>query len=251
MTDDLRITTLAERPDLAARLEALKGNWPEFMRHEPIGERFYIDAPRDFPECTLVAYSASRPDEVLARGYTVPIGLADVTPEALPDTGWDGAIRIGHLTRLAGYKGDALCGLEVVVRPDLRKAGLGTRMLQAMLRLTAERGLRHFVAPVRPPGKAEEPEVPMGVYAARTDDAGLPADPLLRAHAKLGSRIVGIAPASMTIAGSVEDWREWTGLPFDTSGPVVVPGALTPVFCDVDHRAAVYVEPNVWVHQRI
>jgi len=51
----------------------------------------------------------------------------------------------------------------------------------------------------------------------------------------------------MVIPGTLEEWREWTGLPFDTTGPVVVPGALAPVMCDAEHGTAVYVEPNVWV----
>jgi hypothetical protein len=57
-----------------------------------------------------------------------------------------------------------------------------------------------------------------------------------------------VVPNSTTIAGSLADWRTWTGLPFDASGPVRVPGALVPVHCDVDQDVAVYVEPNVWVH---
>ncbi len=36
-------------------------------------------------------------------------------------------------------------------------------------------------------------------------------------------------------------------LPFDPTGPVLVPRALTPVHCDLEHGVAVYVEPNVWV----
>ena len=56
-----------------------------------------------------------------------------------------------------------------------------------------------------------------------------------------------VAPRSMVIPGTVEEWREWTGLPFDTTGPVVVPGALAPVMCDAEHGTATYVEPNVWV----
>ena len=39
----------------------------------------------------------------------------------------------------------------------------------------------------------------------------------------------------------------WTGLPFDTTGDVIVPKALVPVHVDVTHDHAVYVEPNVWV----
>jgi hypothetical protein len=35
------------------------------------------------------------------------------------------------------------------------------------------------------------------------------------------------------------------------SGPIVVPGALVPVQCSVEHDYAVYVEPGVWVHHRL
>ncbi|MEV6766568.1 N-acetyltransferase [Streptomyces sp. NPDC051105] len=250
MSEDIRIVTLAERPDLAGRVEALKGNWPEFMRHEPIGERFYLDAPQDYAEYTLVALSAEDPGHVLARAHCVPIGLNDTPPKGLPDTGWDGAVRQAHLARLAGYKGDAVCGLEVMVRQELRRAGLGTEMLRAMHRLAAARGFRHFVAPVRPPGKADVPDLPMSDYIERTRN-GLPDDPLLRAHVRLGAEIVGVAPASMIVVGSLDEWREWTGLPFGTDGPTIVPGALTPVHSDLRHGTAVYVEPNVWVHRAL
>jgi hypothetical protein len=40
-------------------------------------------------------------------------------------------------------------------------------------------------------------------------------------------------------------------LPFDRSGPVVVPGALVPVQCGVEHGYAVYLEPAVWLHDRL
>jgi hypothetical protein len=69
----------------------------------------------------------------------------------------------------------------------------------------------------------------------------------LRVHVRAGGRIVKVCPASMAIPGSLAQWRSWTGLPFDRSGPVEVPGALTPVQVSVEHDHAVYVEPNVWV----
>jgi hypothetical protein len=68
---------------------------------------------------------------------------------------------------------------------------------------------------------------------------------------RLGARIVGIADTSMTVTAPLADWRRWTGLPFDVSGPVVVPLALTPVECDLANGVATYVEPNVWVHHRL
>ena len=54
----------------------------------------------------------------------------------------------------------------------------------------------------------------------------------------------------MVIPGTLEEWREWTGLPFDRTGAIEVPKALAPVWCDVEHGVATYVEPNVWVRHR-
>jgi hypothetical protein len=56
-----------------------------------------------------------------------------------------------------------------------------------------------------------------------------------------------VAPASMVLAGSLAQWRQWTGLPFDRTSAVIVPEALVPVHCDAEHDRAAYVEPNVWV----
>jgi hypothetical protein len=76
---------------------------------------------------------------------------------------------------------------------------------------------------------------------------GLPVDPWLRVHVRAGGKIIQVAPRSMVIAGTLAEWREWTELPFDRTGSVLVPKALAPVMCDAEHDHAVYVEPNVWV----
>jgi hypothetical protein len=55
----------------------------------------------------------------------------------------------------------------------------------------------------------------------------------------------------MTIAGTLPEWRAWTGLPFDTDGDTIVPGALTPVTVSLARDLATYVEPNVWVRHHI
>lgn len=101
---------------------------------------------------------------------------------------------------------------------------------------------------MRPTRKALEPRTPADEYARRVREDGLPQDPWLRAHARLGGRVVEVAPLSMTVPGTLAQWRDWTGLPFDTDGAVEVPGALAPVHVDLANDHAVYVEPNVWVH---
>jgi hypothetical protein len=109
-----------------------------------------------------------------------------------------------------------------------------------------EKGHTTLYAPVRPNGKTD-PHQPMTEYVDQLRPDGLPEDPWLRVHVKAGGKIIEVAPRSMVIAGTLDEWREWTGLPFDTTGDVVVPKALVPVHCDVRHDHAVYVEPNVWV----
>ena len=84
----------------------------------------------------------------------------------------------------------------------------------------------------------------------RVREDGLPVDPWLRVHVRAGGRIEKVARRSMVVPGTVEEWREWTGLAFDKTGPVAVPRALVPVHCDVEHGTATYVEPNVWVVHR-
>jgi hypothetical protein len=64
-------------------------------------------------------------------------------------------------------------------------------------------------------------------------------------------RISGELPAYMTVSGSLEQWRRWTGLPFDTQGDIEVAGALVPVRCEPERGYAVYVEPNVWMRHAL
>jgi hypothetical protein len=88
-------------------------------------------------------------------------------------------------------------------------------------------------------------------YAGRVRSDGLPVDPWLRVHVRLGARIVKVCPLSMVVPGTLSDWREWTGLPLNGSGLHDIPEALVPVHVSVEHDHAVYVEPNVWVHHRL
>lgn len=240
----LTISVLADRPDLVGPMWNMPNSWPEFMRHDPIGGLFYSNVESRFAEYVLVAQDDS--GEVVACAYSVPFVLGD---DELPVNGWDFVIRNGLLTDLAGGTPDAISAVEIAVRPDLQGTGLSSQMLVAMRDNAARHGFAELVAPVRPNGKAD-PHEPMSTYAFRVREDGLPVDPWLRVHVRAGGRIVTVAPRSMTIPGTLEEWREWTGLPFDTAGPVVVPKALSPINCDVDHGVATYVEPNVWVVHR-
>lgn len=240
----LTITTLAERPEFAASLFEMDHTWQEFMLQDPIADLFYPLATTTHAGHVLVADDDAEPGRLVARACMTPF-LSEGAE--LPDDGWDGVIRSGWLARERGTRPDAVSALEITVRRDLQGTGLSGRMLAAMRERAAGLGYGELVAPVRPTMKHLEPHTPMAEYAFRTRADGLPHDAWLRVHVRAGGKIVKVAPRSMVVAGTPAEWRRWTGLPFDRSGPVEVPGALSPVHCDVEQDHAVYVEPNVWV----
>lgn len=55
----------------------------------------------------------------------------------------------------------------------------------------------------------------------------------------------------MNVQGTLDQWRKWTGEPFDRDGEVLVTGALATVVCSLSSGWAVYAEPNVWVEYRL
>lgn len=240
----LQITTLAERPEFASSLWDMDHTWHEFVLNDPIADLFYTRATTVYADHVLVATDEAEPGRLVARGCMIPY-MSDGAE--LPDNGWDGVIRSGWLAHERGHRLDAVSALEVTVRRDLQGQGLSSLMLAAMRDHAAQLGHRELVVPVRPNGKHLEPHTPMTEYAFRNRPDGLPHDPWLRVHVRAGGKIVKVAPRSMTVSGTLAEWRGWTDLPFDRTGTVEVPGALVPVHCDVAHDYAVYVEPNVWV----
>jgi hypothetical protein len=241
---DLTISVLADRPDLDEALAEWESPWPEFMRHDPVGNTYYA-LSESFAEYILVAQDGT--GRVVAKAFSVPFPLSD---DELPVDGWDGAIRRGIRAKVSGDSPDKVCAIEISVVKELQGTGLSPRMLAAMRSNAAHLGFGELVAPVRPNGK-KDLDLPMERYAFQTREDGLPVDPWLRVHVRAGGQIEKVATRSMVIPGTLAEWREWTGLPFDKSGPVHVPFALAPVMCDVEHDHAVYVEPNVWVRHKI
>lgn len=241
---DIEITTLAERPGTIEQMSDFAADiWPEFMFHDRTGNALLWQAFELFPEQCVVA---TQDREVVAHGRSIPFVFPDEDRQELPDGGWDEVLVWGTSDHRRNRETTVSSALEIAVRPSHAGKGLSYQMLDAMKEAVRRKGHRALYAPVRPNGKTD-PELPMSAYIEKTRDDGLPVDPWLRVHVKSGGTILKVAPASMVMAGSLAEWREWTGLPFDTDGDVHVPKALAPVHCSQAHDRAVYVEPNVWV----
>jgi GNAT superfamily N-acetyltransferase len=248
---ELLIANVADRPDLPSTHAAGEDVWPGFMYEDPMAGLYYADNRTAFPEFVVVAVDAAEPDRIAARALSVPFTWEGDPEVELPVDGWDGVIRRAALDRQLGRRGNLVSALEITIRPDLQGRGLSAIMLDAMRRNATKLGFGSLVAPVRPTAKHRHPHMPIAEYAAWSRADGLPYDPWLRVHVRAGGRIVGVCHRAMVIPGTLAEWRSWTGLPFDTSGLVVVPHALVPVHCDTVHDHAVYVEPAVWVHHRL
>lgn len=240
---DLRFSTLNARPELLHDLLVMENTWPEFIRQDPIGGLYYnADVLLQLADYILLALDVD--GEIVAKAHSIPFQLPPGSP--LPADGWDGVIRRGLHCLLTGTTPNSVSALEIAVRSDAQGRGLSARALAA-LRANARRlGFSQLLAPVRPNGR-RDPDEDMHTYARRTRQDGLPFDPWLRVHVRAGGTIEAVAQRSMVVAGTLTEWRAWTNLPFDTSGPVHVPYALAPVHCDAERGLATYVEPNIWV----
>lgn len=246
---ELKVSSLAERPEMRERVLGMANSWPEFVTQDPVGNAHYGRISDELPEYVL--FAEDERGEVVAHAHSVPFALHAEGRGELPARGWDEMLvwAFGDLGR--GVRPDTVGAVSVVVDPRLQGRGLSALMLSEMRANARAHGFSEVVAPVRPSAKHLEPHTPIEEYARRVRPDGLPGDPWLRVHARAGAAVHAVAPASMTVAGSLEQWRHWTGLPFDTRGDIEVPGALVPVRCEPELGYAVYVEPNVWMRHAL
>lgn len=247
--------TLSQRPEL--RGQAFSAEFaaavPGFMRHDPAAALYYEDRALDrYLDFVLVAADRDDPGRAVARAVAVPFAFGDpaLGRAELPDGGWDAVIRWAHADWLAGRAPNAVSALEIMVLPPYRGRGVSQFMLKAMRDNAGRLGFADLYAPIRPTEKHQQPRLPFAEYVAATRADGLPQDSWIRAHVRLGARIVKVAPTSMVIAGTLAEWASWTGMQFDESSAAIVPGALSPVHVSREQDHAVYIEPNLWMHHR-
>ena len=250
----LVVATFAERRELLAKVfePEIQSAVPEFMRHDPASALYFGEGQLgDYLDYGLAAVDPAEPDRPIARAFSVPFAFPERGRESLPDGGWDQVIRWAYRDRLAGAKATAVSALEITVAPRLQGRGISRVMLKALCDNARRLGFADLYAPLRPTDKHREPHTPFADYIGRCREDGLPHDSWLRTHFRLGAAIVKIAPYSMVIAGTLAEWRRWTGLSFAQSGPAIVSGALSPVHVSLEQDHAVYVEPNLWIRHSL
>ena len=229
----LRIVTQAEKDLLGTEPQL----WPPFMGQDQVVQAFWPRLYEVYADFQLWVLDGKR---TVAYACTLPVRW-DGIPEP---RGLDWAMTNG----VAGDPSD-LCAIVVGVLPEYRGQGLSATLLRRMAGLASAHGLDCMIAPVRPTWKERYPLTPIDRYILWRREDGLPYDPWLRTHERLGAEILDLAPRSMCVTGSREEWEEWTGLQFPEDGEYVVPGALVPV--RFEGGRGTYVEPNVWMRHPI
>jgi GNAT superfamily N-acetyltransferase len=238
----VRIFTYAERPDLAARTGEVEDSFAEFMGHGEVALRHWGKLREELPELQLVLWDEGR-DVVVGHARTMPAREAEGLPGGIDDIleTW-----FGDGPR---PEPDVLSAMVAVVSRSRRGEGLSGLLIQAMRDLARREGFSSLIAPVRPTWKDRYPLIPLERYAWWTREDGLPFDPWLRLHARLGGELLEVCPASMRVEGTRDEWVEWAGMRFPDDGDYTVPGALVPV--TFRGGRGVYVEPNVWMRHPV
>ncbi len=216
----LEAVTAAERPDaweLAHEHDIFHGVWPEYNHHgNDSGAYFGALFPRYAQFQAL--FLDRRSGQIIAQGRTIPFTW-DGTLADLPS----GIDAVGLRAIREDSPPTALSALAAEVDAQYQGSGLSRLMILTMAALARAQGLRALVAPVRPNWKDRYPLTPIARYAQWRRPDGLPFDPWMRVHVRLGAEILRPEPRSLHIAAPVEDWQAWTGMAFPEDGPTPFP----------------------------
>lgn len=226
--------------------ELFGDGWPSFITADQVVKEHIGEVRRLFADLEVVLLDAE--DVPVAAGWAVPLRW-DGEPAHLPAGYSDSLVRAveGHEK---GERPNALVVMAAQVHPGRRGQGLAGEFLSAMRRIAEERRWARMVAPVRPTLKSRYPLTPIEQFASWKRKDGQPLDPWLRTHQRLGAKVIGTAPASQTMTGTVSQWEEWTAMRLPASGVYVIPDGLSTLRIDLDDDSGVYVEPNVWMQHR-
>jgi len=235
--------TAAERPDLWEKAGSLSEVWPKYNGHGKHAGKYFGALLARYAHLQVLFYDPGT-ESVVARGRSIPFP-------------WDGTLRdlprgidaVGLRALEERGTQTALSALAVEVSDDLQGSGLSKLVLHALVDAARSAGLGAFVAPVRPSWKDRYPLIPIDQYAYWCRDDGMPFDPWMRVHARLGATILRAEPHSLEIEAPVADWEAWTGLAMPADGAYVFPFGLAPLH--VDSGIGLYWEPNVWMRHEV
>ena len=187
----LALVTHAEHPKLRGTLPDI---WPEFMAHDPVVQSFWPQLYDQYPDFQLWIVDRERgARRTVGYACSVPVGWnGDPSPRGID---W-------ALTDGVEATPTTLCAIVAGLVPEYRGFGIAETILRRLAAVGAGHGLDALVAPVRPTWKDRYPLVALDRYAAWRRGDGLPYDPWLRTHERLGGETL---PHRLAQIGNIVD----------------------------------------------
>jgi GNAT superfamily N-acetyltransferase len=239
---------VAEAPEYEEEAEKrFIEEWPEFIFHDE-GVAVYRDRRRSFFEDWEFYFVSSDDRRLIGGCWGVPL-FWDGSVADLPG-GFTDSLARSVTGREAGVEPNTWVLMAAAVRNDEQGKGHASRLITAVCDRAVSAGLPQVIAPIRPTLKSSYPLTDIAEFMTWTRPDGLPLDPWIRTHVRLGATLLAPAPHSQTITGSVSDWESWTGLAFPATGTYTIPKGLTTLSVDRDADTGLYQEPNIWMQHR-
>ncbi|MFK4082464.1 hypothetical protein ACI2LF_00025 [Kribbella sp. NPDC020789] len=216
--------------------------WPEFIFHDAVASQWNERRARYFADWEFYVLAGDR----LAAGCWGVAIAWDGTVADLP-AGYTDTLGRAVTSYEEGVVPNTFVLMAAAVLPSEQSRGVAGELITAVRDRAVAAGLTQVIAPLRPTWKPRYPLTPIETYLTWTRPDGLPLDPWLRTHTRLGATVLAPAPASQTITGTVADWESWTDMPFPATGSYVIPAGLSVLEIDRSTDTGTYVEPNIWV----
>ena len=217
--------------------------WPEFIFHDLEVKKYRERRESYFRDWEF--YFVSSEGRLIAGCWGVPLAWDGTVPD-LPG-GFTDSLARAVTSYEEGVVPNTFVLMAAAVRSDEQGQGHAGRVITAIRDRAVAGGLGQVIAPVRPTLKSRYPLTPIETFMTWTREDGLPLDPWLRTHVRLGAKLLAPAPASQTMTGTVADWEKWTNMPFPSAGPYVIPDGLTVLHIDRESNTGTYIEPNIWL----
>ena len=249
--EGFRLETVADDPKLVDAIQELVDlAFPVFVTQAHIPKQHtmrwdWFGVYRRWPQFQFILRDPA--DGVIVAAANSLALAWDGPDEELPETGWNWVMLQAAADQDARKQPLTGSALGVAINPAYQGRHLSQVALRAMKQLFVDAGLRRMLAPVRPTWKPRYPLIPMREYCHWTNAEGLPFDPWLRVHVRLGARIIKACDLSQPLAGSAAEWEKWLGLTIPASGDYVAAGLLSPMHMDYAADEGICMEPNVWV----
>jgi hypothetical protein len=217
--------------------------FPKFISAD-IAVKEYIERVREyFPHLDVMMVDES--DNPVATGWGVPISWSGEVVD-LPSS-FAEVLRRAIEVHDSGLESNTFVICGAIVDPGRKGSGTATELIRALSGVGQGEGVSRVLAPVRPTRKHLYPLFSIENYASWVREDGLPFDPWLRLHVRLGARIISLAPEAQTMLGTVRDWEEWSGISLPVSGEYIIPQGMSVLRIDRGADLGTYVEPNIWV----